>query len=58
MAKKQKYRAPANLDRVLAENERRRSSAAVPQESRDKRLRTDERVIAEELRLEESDGTK
>lgn len=34
-----------NLDRVRAENERRRSNVAVPQESRNKRLRTKERVL-------------
>lgn len=53
MAKKEKYRAPANPARVQAENERRRSSAASPQETRDKRLRTDERIIAEELNQEQ-----
>lgn len=34
-----------NLARVRAENERRRSNVAVPQESRNKRLRTKERVL-------------
>lgn len=48
-----KYKHPANPDRVRAENERRRSSAAQPHESRNKRLRTDERVIAAELKDEE-----
>jgi hypothetical protein len=53
MTKKEKYKAPANLERVRAENERRRSSAATPQESRFKRLRTDERVVTQELKDEE-----
>ena len=35
----------ANIDRVRAENERRRSNVAVPQESRNKRMRTKERVL-------------
>ncbi len=52
MPKKEKYKHLPNPERVKAENERRRSSAASPQESRDKRLRTDERVIAHELRLD------
>jgi hypothetical protein len=51
-----KYKHPANPDRVRAENERRRSSAAVPMETRDKRLRTDERIVAAELELEDEDG--
>lgn len=50
MGKKEKYKHPANPARVLAENERRRSNAAVPQESRNKRLRTDERIVAQELK--------
>ena len=41
MTKNKKYKALPNPERVHAENERRRSSAASPQESRDKRLRTD-----------------
>lgn len=49
----EKVQHPANPERVRAENERRRSNAAVPQETRDKRLRTDERVIARELELED-----
>lgn len=50
-----KYKHPSNPDRVQWENLRRRSSAASPQESRWKRLRTDDAIIAEELRLEEDD---
>ena len=45
-----KYRHPANPERVQAENERRRSSAAQPQESRDKRLRTRESIIRNAIR--------
>lgn len=41
-----------NIERVRAENERRRSSAAQPQESRNKRERTRERSVAAELRRE------
>ena len=52
MPKKQKYQHPSNIDRVRAENERRRSNVAVPMETRNKRLRTDERVIADELNKE------
>jgi hypothetical protein len=55
MAKKKKYKHPANPARVQAENERRRSSAATPQESKDKRARTAERIIARALK-EYNDG--
>jgi len=40
-----KYRAPANPARVAADRETRRSSAASPQESRWKRLRTDQTIL-------------
>lgn len=42
-----------NPERIRAENERRRSNAAVPQESQNKRLRTKERIIYKELRDEQ-----
>lgn len=42
--------AAPNLPRVRAENERRRSSAAMPHETRGKRERTRTAVIRAELR--------
>lgn len=39
-----------NPDRVRAENERRRSNAAVPQESRNKRERTRDSIVRAELK--------
>lgn len=53
MGKKQKYKHAPNPERVRAENERRRSNAAVPYTTTDKRLRTDERIIDRELKNEE-----
>lgn len=52
MPKKKKYQGTPNIDRVRAENERRRSNAAVPFTTTDKRQKTDERIIAAELALE------
>lgn len=51
---KKKHRGVPNIERVRAENERRRSNSAVPFTTTDKRMKTDERIIAAELRLEES----
>ncbi len=48
-----KHRGVPNIERVRAENERRRSNAAVPYTTVDKRLKTDERIIAQELKDEE-----
>lgn len=42
------YKHPSNIERFKAMMERRRSSAAVPQESRNKRLRTKQAVIQNE----------
>jgi hypothetical protein len=53
--KKKKYVHAANPERVQADNERRRSSAAQPHESKDKRARTSERIIARALK-EYNDG--
>lgn len=40
-----KYKATPNIERVRADRETRRSSAASPQESRWKRERTRERIV-------------
>lgn len=53
MAKIRKVKGTPNIERVRAENERRRSNAAVPFTTIDKRLKTDERIIAAELELED-----
>lgn len=50
-----KVRGVENKEWMRAKNEQLRSNVAVPQESRNKRLRTDERIIARELK-EENDG--
>lgn len=50
MPKQNKYQHAANPERVQAENERRRSSAAQPQESRNKRLRTKDAIIRREVK--------
>jgi hypothetical protein len=47
---KPKHRGVSNPEAHQADMERRRSSAASPQESRDKRLRTKQAVVAREVR--------
>lgn len=54
MAKK-KFRPLENKPLAEAMRELRKGSRTSPHETRNKRLRTDERVVAEELRLEEDD---
>lgn len=44
------FKHPANPERVRAENERRRSNAAVPYTTKHQRLRTDERIVAAAVR--------
>jgi hypothetical protein len=49
-----KFKGTPNIERVRADRETRRSNAAVPQESKNKRLRTKERIIKAELKKDES----
>jgi hypothetical protein len=49
-SKKPKHRGVSNPDANRADMERRRSSAASPQESKDKRLRTKQAIVAREVR--------
>jgi hypothetical protein len=53
MAKQKNPKGSGNKELYQAMLEKRRSSAASPHDTRPKRLRTDEKVVEQELRDEE-----